>query len=54
MKKEQQAVEFYRGLAAGSTDAEVRGVFENLANMELGHKTRLEDIYLEVGYPEAF
>jgi len=54
MKKEQQAVEFYRGLAANAADSSTRNVFENLANMELGHKHRLENVFVEIGYPEAF
>ena len=54
MKKEQQAVEFYRALAGSTTDGAVKAMFENLANMELGHKRRLETIFMDVGYPEAF
>lgn len=54
MKKEQQAVEFYRGLAGKATDNQTRDVFLNLANMELGHKHRLENVFVEIGYPEAF
>jgi len=29
-------------------------MFENLARMELGHKTRLEHMFVDIGYPEAF
>ena len=54
MKKEQQAVEFYRALGKDAQDESVRKVFENLANMELGHKHRLENVFVEIGYPEAF
>jgi rubrerythrin len=54
MKKEQQAVEFYRTLAAGAADAGTRDLFENLANTELGHKQRLENAFVDIGYPEAF
>jgi len=54
MKKEQQAVEFYRALGAAATTAETRHMFENLANMELGHKHRLENMFIDVGYPEVF
>ncbi len=54
MKKEEQAVNFYRGMAAISQDAEVKNQFEYLAGMELGHKTRLENVFLEIGYPEVF
>ena len=54
MKKEQQAVEFYRSMGAAATDADIKRMFENLANMELGHKHRLENVFIEVGYPEVF
>ncbi len=53
MKKEQQAVEFYQSLAAASTP-DVRSIFENLANMELGHKQKLEKAFVDIGYPEVF
>ncbi len=54
MKKEQQAVEFYRDLADRSTDASIGDMFRNLENMELGHKQRLENVFVEIGYPEVF
>ncbi|RJO73215.1 MAG: ferritin [Myxococcales bacterium] len=54
MKKELLAAEFYRDLAAASTDLEFKGLCENLSNMELNHKQRLENIYVHVGYPEAW
>ena len=54
MKKEQQAVGFYRALAEKATDSKAKAVFENLMNMELGHKHRLEDVFVQIGYPEAF
>lgn len=54
MKKEQQAVEFYRALGESATDASVKKIFENLTNMELGHKHRLENVFVEIGYPEVF
>jgi rubrerythrin len=54
MKKEQQAVEFYRQMAQGTRDADIKSVFEGLAQMELGHKARLESIFIEIGYPESF
>lgn len=54
MKKEQHAVEFYRSLTGLSTDAGLRDIFQNLANMELGHKHRLETMFVSIGYPESF
>ncbi|MDX9746120.1 MAG: ferritin family protein [Syntrophales bacterium] len=54
MKKEEEAVKFYRGMAAISQDEEIKKQFEYLAGMELGHKTRLENVFVEIGYPEVF
>ena len=54
MKKEQQAVEFYRSLSSAASSPETRLMFENLANMELSHKHKLENMYIDVGYPEVF
>ena len=54
MKKEEQAARFYEGLAKTATDAVTRSMFENLARMEIGHKTRIEDLFVNIGYPEVF
>ena len=54
MKKEEQAVEFYRGMAVRTSDPSVREIFANLANMESVHKQKLENAFVEIGYPEAF
>jgi rubrerythrin len=54
MKKEQQAVQFYRALGESATDTQLKNIFENLVNMELGHKHRLENVFVEIGYPEVF
>lgn len=54
MKKEQQAVTFYHGLAAVATDDATRKLFENLMNMELGHKNKLEAMFVDIAYPEKF
>ena len=52
IKKELQAAQMYSRLARASADAEQKMVFEQLANMEKGHKARLEDIYTNMAYPE--
>ena len=54
MKKEQQACEFYRKMADGTTDEGIRKAFLGLADMELGHKARLENAFVEMGFPEVF
>ncbi len=54
MKKEQQAAEFYQSLATMSTEEDLKNIYEELAKMELGHKHRLENLYVDVGYPEVW
>ena len=54
IKKELQAAQMYTQLAAASADPEQKMVFVQLANMEKGHKARLEDIYTNMAYPEAW
>lgn len=54
MKNEQQAALLYRSMAELTSDPDMRTLFENLMNMELGHKSTLEDLFVDVGYPEVF
>lgn len=54
MKKEQQAVEFYRYLASYTNDEEVKQLILEMANMELAHKQILENAYTDVAYVESF
>jgi len=54
MKKEEEAVNYYRGMADVSKDPEVKNKFDYLADMELTHKNRLENVYVGIGYPEVF
>ena len=54
IKKEEEAKKMYEGLAAASVEADQKKVFGELANMELGHKRRLEDIYTNSAFVEAW
>ncbi len=54
MKKEQQAMEMYQTLADMATEGDVKSLLTNLANMERSHKIRLEEIFVQVGYPEVW
>lgn len=54
MKREQESADHYRQLAAGATVADYRRAFEGLARMELNHKYKLEQAFVDIGYPEAF
>lgn len=52
MKKEEQAMVAYGKLADGCSDAETRKLYRELAEMERGHKARLESLFVDVAYPE--
>jgi rubrerythrin len=54
IKKEEDAMEMYKGLSAVSKDAELKKLFDSLAKMETSHKARLEDIYTNQAFPEAW
>ncbi|MEN6341720.1 MAG: ferritin family protein [Methanospirillum sp.] len=54
IKKELAAMQMYTQLANASGDAEVKKLFTELAAMERGHKTRLEDIYVNTAFPETW
>ncbi|MBI4945569.1 MAG: ferritin family protein [Bacteroidetes bacterium] len=54
MKKEQEAAELYRAFAANSINSDVKETLENLMNMEMGHKHKLENAFVDIGYPEVF
>lgn len=42
---EHNAYEFYRKAAASAVNEEAKKLFENFAATELGHRTKLEDLY---------
>ncbi|MFI5221701.1 MAG: ferritin family protein [Bacteroidia bacterium] len=54
MKRELEAANLYRVLADNASNNEEKDALLNLANMEMGHKHRLENIFVEIGYPEVF
>src|SRR5271157_5506743 len=54
IKKELEAMQMYNQLSNASTDAEQKSMFMELATMEKGHKNRLEDIYTNMAFPEAW
>jgi rubrerythrin len=53
-KKEQEAAEFYTALSKKATDKEILKILQSLAAMELGHKQKLENAFVQIGYPESF
>ena len=54
IKKEEDAMELYKGLSAAAKDADAKKMFDSLAKMETSHKARLEDIYTNQAFPEAW
>ncbi|MCX6296901.1 MAG: ferritin family protein [Bacteroidetes bacterium] len=54
MKREQAAAELYHTLANNAIDENVKEALEELANMEMGHKHKLENAFVDIGYPEVF
>ncbi len=54
MKKEEAAAKLYTDLARSCKSAEHKNLYLNLAAMELGHKHRLENAFVDIGYPEVF
>jgi len=53
-KKELEAMQMYTQLASLAKDTETQLLFSQLANMERGHKARLEDIYTNMAFPEVW
>lgn len=54
IKKEEEAMEMYEKLAEASSDPEQMKIFTELAKMERGHKARLEDLYTNSAFVEAW
>ncbi len=54
MKNEEYAMRQYQQLADACDDPDKKRVFEDLANMERGHKTMLEKAFVDIGYPEVW
>ena len=54
MKKEQEAMEMYEGLAKAAAEEEELHLFMNLAKMEQGHKAKMEDLYNQTAFGEVW
>jgi len=54
IKKELEAMQMYTQLAGLSAETEQKFLFTQLANMESGHKSRLEDLYTNMAFPEVW
>ncbi len=54
MKKEEEAMDMYAGLAKAASDEDELHLFMNLAKMEQGHKAKMEDLYNQVAFAEVW
>jgi len=54
IKKELEAMQMYTQLAKASADETQKNIFLELASMERGHKSKLEDIYTNMAFPESW
>ncbi|SLM31747.1 Rubrerythrin [Desulfamplus magnetovallimortis] len=54
MKNEENAMKMYHKMADDCKDDKIKKVFIDLAEMEKGHKHKMETSYTEVAYPEAW
>jgi len=54
MKKEEEAMVQYTELAEECPDAKKKKIFLDLAAMERGHKRKMEDAFVDIGYPEEW
>ena len=54
IKNEEEAMEMYKKMAKCSIDAEQKKMFQSLANMEQGHKVKLEETFTNMAFPEVW
>ncbi len=54
MKKEQAAMEHYTNLAMACEDGSQQEIFQQLAAMERQHKYKMEQAFVDIGYPEVW
>ncbi len=54
MKKEEEAMGQYTQMAESCLEPEKKQVFLDLAAMEQGHKQKMENAFVDIGYPEVW
>jgi rubrerythrin len=54
MKNEEDAMNMYAAFAAASSDQSQKKMFHDLSIMEKGHKTKIENYYVNVAFPEVW
>lgn len=54
IKREEEAMEMYSDLAKATTDGETQKIFRGLSDMEQLHKSKLEEVFVNVGFREVW
>ncbi len=54
MKNEEEAMQQYTEMAENCSDTDKKKVFSELAAMERGHKKKMEQAFVDIGYPEVW
>ncbi|MBM4284174.1 MAG: hypothetical protein FJ128_02840 [Deltaproteobacteria bacterium] len=54
MKREEGSYRFYQRLASLQPPGEAKAFLEKMANMELGHKEKMEYLYDNAAFPEVW
>ena len=54
MKREESSQRFYKALAALQPPGEIRDFLEKMAQVELSHKEKMEYLYDNTAFPEAW
>ena len=54
MKKEEAAMKHYTQLASACSNDEQKDLFLELASMERGHKAKMEQAFVDIGFPEVW
>lgn len=54
MKNEEEAMKQYMEMADDCADPDKKKVFLDLAAMERGHKKKMEQAFVDIGYPEVW
>ena len=54
MKKEEEAMNQYKDMADACPDPEMKNVLMNLSVMEQNHKFKLENAFVDIGFPEIW
>jgi rubrerythrin len=54
MKREEEAMKLYQSFAQAATDPAKKNLFQELAMMEKNHKLKMENAFVNIGFPEVW